>query len=179
MTQRDIVVKAVIFDLFHTLTAPEAEWSDLPWTSDVLGIARADWYRALTANSRQRLVGEISDPVEIVRLVAHSIDPGISEDLIARAASFRTQRFIHVLASIPASTLYVLRELRSRGARVGLVSNCDCSEGSAWAASPLQGAFDAEVFSCHVGSAKPEPEIYLECLGRLGVTAAEAVFVGA
>jgi putative hydrolase of the HAD superfamily len=172
------VVKAVIFDLFHTLTAPEAEWSDLPWTSDVLGISRTDWYRALTVNSRQRLVGEISDPVEIVRLIAHSIDPRISPDLIARAAFFRTKRFIRVLSSIPASTLHVLRELRSRGARLGLVSNCDCSEISAWANSPLQGAFDAEVFSCHVGSAKPEPEIYLECLTRLGVAAAEAVFVG-
>ena len=96
------MVKAVIFDLFHTLTAPETEWSDLPWTSDVLGISRADWYRALTENSCQRLVGEISDPVEIVRLVAPSVDPGISEDLIARAASFRTQRFIRVLSSIPA-----------------------------------------------------------------------------
>jgi putative hydrolase of the HAD superfamily len=171
-------MKAVIFDLFHTLTAPEAEWSDLPWTSDVLGISRADWYRALTANSRQRLVGEISDPVEIVRLIAHSVDPGISQDQIGRAASFRTQRFRRVLSSIPASTLHVLRELRSRGARLGLVSNCDCSEVSAWPDSPLQGAFDAEVFSCYVGSAKPEPEIYLECLGRLGVDAAEAVFVG-
>ncbi len=49
------MAKAIIFDLFHTLTAPEAEWSDLPWTSDVLGISRADWYRALTLNSRQRL----------------------------------------------------------------------------------------------------------------------------
>ena len=172
------MAKAVIFDLFHTLTAPEAEWSDLPWTSDVLGISRADWYRALTVNSRQRLVGEISDPLEIVRLIAHSIDPGISQDLIARAAAFRTKRFIRVLSSIPTSTLHVLRELRSRGVRLGLVSNCDCSEVSAWADSPLQGAFDAEVFSCHVGFAKPEPEIYLECLRRLGMNAAEAVFVG-
>ena len=172
------MVKAVVFDLFHTLTAPDAEWSDLPWTSDVLGISRADRYRALTANSRQRLVDEICDPVEIVRLIAHSIDPGISQDLIARAASFRTQRFIRVLSSIPASTLDVLRELRSRGARLGLVSNCDCSEVSTWADSPLQGAFDAEVFSCHVGFAKPEPEIYLECLRRFGMNAAEAVFVG-
>ena len=49
------MAKAIIFDLFHTLTAPEVEWSDLPWTSDVLGISRADWYRALTLNSRQRL----------------------------------------------------------------------------------------------------------------------------
>ena len=172
------MVKAVIFDLFHTLTTPEAEWFDLPWTADVLGISRADWYRALTENSRQRLVGEISDPLEIVRLIAHSIDPCISQNLIAQAAAFRTQRFIRLLSAIPASTLDVLRELRSRGARLGLVSNCDCSEVSAWADSLLQSAFDAEVFSCNVGFAKPEPEIYLECLRRLGINAGESVFVG-
>jgi hypothetical protein len=33
-----MVVRGVIFHLFHTLTGPESEWSDLPWTSDVLGI---------------------------------------------------------------------------------------------------------------------------------------------
>jgi putative hydrolase of the HAD superfamily len=172
------VAKAIIFDLFHTLTAPEAEWSDLPWTSDLLGISRADWYRALTLNSRQRLVGEMSDPFQIVRSIAQGINPGISQDLIARAAAFRAKRFIRVLSSIPTSTLEVLRELRNHGLRLGLISNCDCSEVSAWNDSPLHGAFDAEVFSCHVGSAKPEPEIYLECLHRLGINAAEAVFVG-
>jgi putative hydrolase of the HAD superfamily len=123
------VARAIIFDLFHTLTTPEAEWSDLPWTSDVLGISRAAWYEALTTNSRQRLIGEITDAVEIVRLVAHSIDPATSEDLIARAALFRKERFIRVLTSIPESTVAILRELRRRGMRLGLISNCDASEG--------------------------------------------------
>ena len=172
------MAKAIVFDLFHTLTTPEAEWSDLPWTSDVLGISRAAWYEALTTNSRQRLIGEITDAVEIVRLVAHSIDPATSEDLIARAAAFRKERFIRVLTSIPESTVAVLRELRHCGMRLGLISNCDASEVSAWSESPLRGAFDAEVFSCQVGCAKPEPEIYRECLRRLGVRPAESVFVG-
>ena len=172
------MAKAIIFDLFHTLTAPETEWTDLPWTSDVLGISRSDWYRALTTNSRRRLIGEVSDPVEIVRLIAHSIDSSIPEDLVVRAAAFRKERFIRVLSSIPGSTLAVLRELRHRGIGLGLISNCDSSEVSAWSDSPLRGAFDAEVFSCEVGHAKPDPEIYLECLRRLEVAAVDATFVG-
>jgi putative hydrolase of the HAD superfamily len=177
LTKSDMA-KAIIFDLFHTLTAPETEWTDLPWTSDVLGISRSDWYQALTTNSRRRLIGEVSDPVEIVRLIAHSIDSSIPEDLVVRAAAFRKERFIRVLSSIPGSTLAVLRELRHRGTRLGLISNCDSSEVSAWSDSPLRGAFDAEVFSCEVGHAKPDPEIYLECLHRLGVGAVDATFVG-
>jgi hypothetical protein len=60
------VLKGVIFDLFHTLTAVESGWSDLPWTSDVLGLARADWDAALTLHSRWRLAGEVRDPRLIV-----------------------------------------------------------------------------------------------------------------
>jgi hypothetical protein len=29
-----MAILGIIFDLFHTLTAPEADWSDLPPTSD-------------------------------------------------------------------------------------------------------------------------------------------------
>jgi putative hydrolase of the HAD superfamily len=144
------VAKAIVFDLFHTLTAPDTEWTDLPMTSDALGIPRDAWYQALTQNSRQRLTGEISDPVEIVRLVAHSINPHISEQQIARAAGFRKERFNRMLTAIPQSTLEVVGELGRRGRRLALISNCDASEVAAWEACPLRGLFDVEVFSCHV-----------------------------
>lgn len=172
------MAKAIVFDLFHTLTTPEAEWSDLPWTSDFLGIPRDEWYQALTTKSRARLPGEISAPVEIVRSVAHSLRPGITEDQIVRAADFRKKRFVRVLTNIPESTLQVLCQLRARGKRLGLISNCDTSEVAAWNESPLHGAFDVEVFSCCVGHVKPEREIYLECLRQLGTDASETVFVG-
>ena len=172
------MIRAVVFDLFHTLTAREEEWGDLPWTSDHLGIPRADWHKALTQDSRARLAGEISDPVEIVRLVARRLKPGLSDEVISQAAAFRAERFRRSLSAIPVETLDVLRELRRRGLLLGLVSNCDCSEVSGWERSPLRGHFDAEVFSCHAGSVKPEPAIYEECLARLGVEAEAALFVG-
>ena len=42
----------------------------------------------------------------------------------------------------------------------------------------LAGLFDAEVFSNAVGLAKPDPRIYHHCCDLLGVSPAEAVFVG-
>jgi hypothetical protein len=32
------MVRGVQLDLFHSLTAPESEWGELLWTSDVLRI---------------------------------------------------------------------------------------------------------------------------------------------
>ena len=171
-------VRGVIFDLFHTLTAVESEWANLPWTSDILGIDRRVWNNALTKQSRWRLTGEVRDPVEIVRGLAHAVDPAISEETIVRAAAFRQERFRKALASIPSRNLHLLSELRNRGFCLGLLSNADASEVAAWPDSPLAGLLDAEVFSCHVGSVKPEAAIYGECLAQLGLTASECIFVG-
>lgn len=171
-------LRGVIFDLFHTLTGAESEWSGLPWTSDVLGIDRHAWNEALTQQSRSRLTGQVRDPVEIVRALAHVVDPTVSEETIVRAAAFRQERFRKALANIPASNLRVISELRNRGFRLGLLSNADASEVAAWPNSPLAGLFDAEVFSCHFGSVKPEAAIYAECLTQLRLTASECIFVG-
>jgi len=42
---------------------------------------------------------------------------------------------------------------------------------------PLEARFDTVVISCEVGLVKPDPRIYRLCLDRLGLTAAETLFV--
>ena len=51
-------------------------------------------------------------------------------------------------------------------------------EVAAWDDCPLAGLFDAEVFSCVAGCAKPERAIYETCLQALELSAAECLFVG-
>jgi HAD superfamily hydrolase (TIGR01549 family) len=41
----------------------------------------------------------------------------------------------------------------------------------------LLDLFDFSVFSAEIGIAKPDPDIYLKVLEKIGVTAAEAVFI--
>ena len=172
------MLRGIIFDLFHTLTAAESEWGSVPWTSDALGIPRPIWHDALIQRSRWRLTGEVTDPVQIVRALAHSIDPSLPEERILEAAAFRQQRHRQALTRVPPANLHLLSELRARGFRLGLLSNADASEVSVWSESPLAGCFDAEVFSCAVGMAKPEPAIYQLCLSRLGLRPDECAFVG-
>ena len=170
--------RGILFDLFHTLTGRESQWAEWPTTSALLRIDRKAWNEALLARSRWRLAGEERDPVAIVRALTHLVDPSIGEDEIRAATKARIERFREALIRIPEENLDALRKLRDAGFRLGLVSNADVMEVAAWHESPLRGMFDVEAFSCHVGSVKPEPEIYCYGLGRLGLEARDCIFVG-
>jgi putative hydrolase of the HAD superfamily len=172
------VTKGVIFDLFHTLTGLESEWSDLPLTCDVLCIDRRAWDDVITQKSRWRLSGEQRDPFLIIRDMARLVRPEIADELVRRAVAIRIQRFQHALQRIPEENVEMLKRLRKSGLRLGLVSNADAIEVAAWGDCPLAGLFDSEVISCEVGMVKPEPEIYRKCLGALALQAGECMFVG-
>jgi putative hydrolase of the HAD superfamily len=172
------VIRGVLFNLFHTLTDVESNWSDLPWTSDVLGIDRTEWNSALTQRSRWRLAGDVRDPREIVATLARELRPDISEHLIDQAVAVRIERFRQTLQRIPEENVRLIEDLRRSGIRTALVSNADAMEVAAYGSSPLAGRFDAEVFSCEVGLIKPEAEIYMTALRALRLDAAECIFVG-
>jgi putative hydrolase of the HAD superfamily len=173
-----VTVRGVVFDLFHTLTGLESERTDLPWTADILGIARARWDEALISSSRQRLTGAERDPHRIVAALARGVDPGIDDQRIRKAVSARIRRFRETLYRIPLENIDTLHQLRLADLRLGLVSNADAMEVAAWADSPMAGLFDSEVFSCHVGCVKPERAIYEHCLRELGLRGEECLFVG-
>ena len=170
--------KGIIFDLFHTLTGRESERGSLPTTSSVLGVEQAAWNEALVKGSRWRLSGQERDALTIIRTLAHSIDPTIPEERIGEASRMRVRAFREALRNIPRRNIDTLKTLRTEGFKLALLSNADASEIEGWPESPLCGSFDAELFSCEVGHVKPEAEIYLRCLGMLGLAAEECLFVG-
>lgn len=170
--------KAVLFDLFHTLVQvrPSADTGAHTWFD--LGVAREDWERVLYEDAPGRAVGRTRDPVDGMRRLAHAIDPSIPLSRIERAARRRLERFDRTLETVEPSVTDAVARLRAAGTRIALVSNAGFDEIGAWPRSPLAPLFDAAVFSCEVGCAKPDRAIYEEALERIGVAAADAVFVG-
>ncbi|MEZ0397280.1 MAG: HAD family phosphatase [Anaerolineales bacterium] len=72
--------------------------------------------------------------------------------------------------------LAVLRNLRRRY-KVGLISNAWSGLRAYITSQGFADAFDEMIISAEVGLVKPDPAIYRLALERLGVRAAEAVFV--
>jgi putative hydrolase of the HAD superfamily len=180
MNASDAVDRAesVIFDLFHTLTSIEAVMKWGKATHEILGVSRKAWLEQLLKKSRERLIGRLKDPVTMMRTMAHAIDPAIPPEVIREATENRRRRFENALKQIPEASKAVLVRLDAEGKKLGLVSNADAMEIAAWDESPIAGIFDCTVFSCVVGYAKPDREIYEICLRELAVRPRDAVFVG-
>ena len=79
---------------------------------------------------------------------------------------------------IEQQVLTTIGHLRSRGLRLGLISNCFAEDVVAWPHCPLATSFDCTVFSFEVGLAKPDPEIYVEATRRLRVDVSDTWFIG-
>ena len=170
--------RAILFDLFHTLVEVKPEAGNGRYTPDILGIDRVRWNEEIWSDTSDRVLGRDKDPLSIIRKIAHKIDPTVSEDRIAEAAESRRKRFAMALEQVNPDTVNTVARLKKMGLRIGLVSNADVTEVSAWPRSPLAPHFDSAVFSCHVGMKKPDQGIYEHALSELGVKASDALFVG-
>jgi putative hydrolase of the HAD superfamily len=170
--------RGIIFDLFHTLTGPERVLRDYPKTNEVLGIDDVTWQRASIATREWRLSGKVRDPFAIVRGMADIIDPAIPDSIVHEAARARVRRSAYALDTVPESNLALLRALRERGLRLGLISNLDAADISGWPTCALGRHFHAAILSCEVGLVKPDPAIYALCLDRLELTGVQCVYIG-
>jgi putative hydrolase of the HAD superfamily len=96
---------------------------------------------------------------------------------LIRALTARTRELLLTTARLYDDALPFLRELRSLGVKVAIVSNCDENTRPLLAASGVAALADALILSCEVGAEKPQAAIYQQALDRLGVPAEAALFI--
>ncbi len=110
-------------------------------------------------------------PNDLFRLVA--VDDRDAVRRIAEVHIAWLRRGVHLYDD----TLPALRELRGRGMRTAIVSNCDHFTRPAVDALGLEDEVDTVLLSFEVGAMKPDAPIYEEALRRLAVDADQAIFV--
>lgn len=169
------MVAAVVFDLWNTLAAwPDdlsrefrSRWSHRIGRS-LEEIDRA-WYQSGAYERRE--TGSIA---AALRSVCDSL--GVDAD-IDELVSWRVD--VARQAVVPNDDVVeTLLELRRRGFRLGLITNCTEDVALVWRESRFAGLFDGEIFSAVAGCMKPDPRIYELALRQLDVPASEALFVG-
>jgi putative hydrolase of the HAD superfamily len=165
--------RAVIFDLWATL---------VPWDQDganrfydamaqAAGVEELRFREAWLSGRKTREVGPIADHLREL-FAGLGAEPDLDEILDMRREW--TKRSLQPRPD----ALETLAELRRRGHLLGLISVCSQDVPRVWEETPFAGALDEVVFSCDVGVSKPDPRIYEIACDRLGVAAADCLFVG-
>lgn len=173
----DDSVRAVVFDLFHTLVDMRAVPKGTS-TAELMGIDPLVWAQKVVEDAPHHALGTVRDAYESVRMIAHAIDPTIPELKIRFAVELRPGRFRAALTQVRPEILAGIKRLRALGLKIGLISNAAFDEVEAWDDSPLAPLFDAFLVSCHEGIMKPDVAIYHRAAERLGFRSTECLYVG-
>lgn len=171
------MIKAVIFDMFETLVSifsgdtyfSEHIAADLIIPVEVF---RAVWHT--TENARSSGQCTIAEAVKICLETLGCY----SEESVQLIVRRRSENLDGVFARTPKETIDLLKELKARNIKIGLISNCYSDEAKAIKESVLYPYFDAPVLSYEQGVTKPDPEIFRRAVNMLGVSAEECLFVG-
>ena len=168
---------AVIFDLFGTLVY------NRPWgeamnaaVATALGAPVEDFVREWARTAPRRTAGGYASVGENVEEVCRTLGVAVTPEQVERAVAIRLDYTRRNLRP-KEGALELVRHLRDMGLKIGLLSNCTPEVPIIWREMPFCPLFDDAVFSCDVGMAKPQPEIFQLACRRLGTAAERCVYV--
>ena len=170
-------MKAVIFDMFETLVTLHS----VPryFGRNVAADLGADvdefyplWHETEEARSKGKMTFEES--LYWIGERIHYEHPERIPEAVEKRYAFKTES----LQKVEYRIVSLLRELKERGYKVGLISNCFLEEAEAIRANVLASCFDVMMLSCEQGVQKPEREIFERCLSELSVAPEDCLYVG-
>lgn len=174
-----MIMKTVIFDLFETLIT---EWEHPKYTTrqiaEALQIDHAAFRQEWEALQKDRYLGRISGTQHVLEHIIKKLNLYITPELIDEIAVKRDANKDLCFKEINDEVISMLKTLKDRGFKLGLISNCSLEEVSCFKTCSIYKYFDAAVLSCEAGMIKPDAEIYEYCLSLLNEKPSAALFVG-
>jgi putative hydrolase of the HAD superfamily len=178
----------MVFDLLFTLVHPgtyPGGTGRVGWIAGMLGVDVAGLGARWAAFEPVLEAGRANDGADglgpelaWVRAAAAELGVAVSAGELARIDADWDLTRRTALLDPPPSTIATLVALRERGILLGVLSNTHARELRAWDSSPLASLVDVVALSHEIGACKPDPATYAQVLGRIGVSAAVAAYVG-
>lgn len=167
---------AVLFDLYDTFVW--SRWGQLTdHVADRIGVDRATLHRAYNTTRHARGIGAYDsaegDMTAVLDAAGVEPDPALIRELTDHERAFLLDGGI----TLYEDALEVAAELRARGTKTALVSNCSHSTIPVVEHLGLSEALDVIVLSVTAGVSKPDAGIYRAALEPLRTPPERAVFV--
>jgi putative hydrolase of the HAD superfamily len=169
--------RAVLFDFFGTLTGAVSRGRAHQHIARWLGCDPRAFTAALNNTFLERARGGYGPPVHALRRVTEAVGGRPTRSQLALAQPLR-------IAAVQADTrlrddaVPVLRGLKARGLRTGLISDCGPELPDYLPTLPVAAFLDTCVYSIEVGVCKPDPEIYRIACRRLSVEPRDCLYIG-
>ena len=170
--------EVIMFDLFYTLINTRDNEEEKIHESDLIAVERELWTKVCDLQVFERSIGTAGKPFDIIKKAVHVLDPNADDEFINSILSARVERIRRTLIDVNTSNIKVLYRLKEMGFKLCLISNADVIDIIPWDESPLRDIFDEVIFSCDVGVAKPNRQIYEVAMNRLDVVSNNCIFVG-
>lgn len=172
-------MKGVLFDLFGTLVPRypiDKHRESLKRMSEALGVDWSRFTEVWISKLDERIRGTYRSASECISSVLAEMGVTADESRLAEA----TRRRMDFVRSwiVPFDDVgSCMRELKSMGLKLGLLSNSSPEVPVIWRSVEVSRLLDVSVFSCEVGVAKPDPCAYLIASRLMEVDPGEIVFV--
>ncbi len=173
------MIRAVIFDMYETLITHYHGKTPLYFSPQMAfdaGVELTKFQELWRGKEHERTIGKISLE-ETLALILEENDV-YDEEKVAQMAAKRVATAESCFQNLHPEILSMLCELREKGIRIGLISNCFSEEAQVIRESRLAPYFDEMCLSYELGMRKPQPEIYKVCVDKLGLEPEECLYVG-
>lgn len=170
-------IQAVIFDMYETLVTQFC--SPLYYGTQIaqdLNLLPETFLPGWRKTEEARATGKQTFEAAMEQLMKeHGIyTPERHSRIVAKRMAIQEDCFSHLHPQI----LPMLQDLKNRGIKIGLITNCFSEEAQLIRRSVLFPLFDAPCLSYEAGVRKPDPAIYRACLAQLGLPAEHCLYVG-
>jgi putative hydrolase of the HAD superfamily len=167
---------AVLFDLYDTFAW--SRWGELSdHVADRLGLNHRALHAAYDVTRHDRSIGAFGNPqgdmAAVVRAAGIEPEPALIRELVDHERTFLADGGV----TLYEDSIEVAGELRERGVKTALVSNCSHSTIPIVPLLGLDRLLDVIVLSVQAGVAKPDAGVYRTALARLGSRPEAAIFV--
>ena len=171
------MIKAVIFDMFETLVTlftGRIYFSEN--IAEDVGIDVEAFRKEWHVIEKDRSLGKYTFD-EGLELVLKRL--GIySKEKLELALTNRRNCISDTFSAIPPESIQLLKELKLRNIKIGLMTNTFSDERDFIRQSELFPYFDVALISYEQGICKPDPAMYQRMIEQLGVAPDECLYVG-
>jgi len=171
------MITAVIFDMYETLITL---WYSNPYMGREIaadaGIQESKFREIWDATDDDRSLGILTFEEVIERIL--KANNRYSDELYHRIVRKRKESKLEAIQHMHTDIVPMLKELKQRGIKIGLITNCFNEEKEAIHNCELYNYFDVACMSCELGLKKPDRQIFDLCIERLGVNAEECLYCG-